>query len=72
MNKRNTVKQKTLIVVAKDSKENDRREADFVCDGMDDQVQIQAAIDSLPSGGVLPGKMNFCHVDKWRRIKREK
>ncbi len=29
----------------------DNENADFVCDGTDDHVQIQQAIDNLPSGG---------------------
>ena len=41
-----------LVVAAKDSLK--KEQADFVCDGIDDQVQVQEAIDSLPStGGVV-------------------
>ena len=38
----------TLTVAASDSKFS---EADYVCDGTADDVQIQAAIDALPAGG---------------------
>ena len=41
----------TLIVAASDSLHRER--ADYVCDGVDDQVEIQAAIDALP---LLNGK----------------
>lgn len=43
-----------LLVAASDSLYPDR--ADYVCDGVDDQVQIQAAIDALPDIG---GKITF-------------
>ena len=39
----------TFIVAASDSLHKER--ADYVCDGVDDQVEIQAAIDVLPAGG---------------------
>ena len=39
----------TLVVSASDSLHKER--ADYVCDGVDDQVEIQAAIDALPNGG---------------------
>ena len=39
----------TFIVAASDSLHKER--ADYVCDGVDDQVEIQAAIDALPSIG---------------------
>jgi parallel beta-helix repeat protein len=38
-----------IIVAASDSSHKDR--ADMLCDGLDDQVKIQEAIDTLPSGG---------------------
>jgi len=38
-----------ITVAASDSSHKD--EADIICDGMDDQMQIQEAIDSLLSGG---------------------
>ena len=49
----------TTIVAAHDSLHPER--ADYVCDGTDDQVQIQAAIDALPSvgGGVLFVEGNY-------------
>lgn len=50
-----------FVVAAKDSVK--RKRADYKCDGKDDQVQIQKAIDSLPeTGGVielLEGTYNF-------------
>ena len=39
----------TFVVDASNSLHKER--ADFVCDGVDDQVEIQAAIDALPAGG---------------------
>ena len=51
----------SIIVAAKDSPGQQR--ADFVCDGVNDQVEIQKAIDALPpSGGVvelLEGTFHF-------------
>ena len=42
----------TFVVAASDSKNKEK--ADYVCDGVDDQVEIQAAIDALPvSGGKI-------------------
>ncbi len=41
----------TLIVAASDSYPNSAAQADYVCDGTNDEVQIQAAIDALPAGG---------------------
>ena len=39
----------TFVIAASDSLHPEH--ADYVCDGTDDQVQIQAAIDALPSTG---------------------
>ncbi|MBU4332050.1 right-handed parallel beta-helix repeat-containing protein [Patescibacteria group bacterium] len=39
----------TLIVAANDS--NDKTRADYVCDGTDDEVQINQAISALPAAG---------------------
>ena len=41
----------TCIVAAKNSSGNDRSAAQFVCDGEGDQVEINAAIRSLPPAG---------------------
>ncbi|MCL0077395.1 right-handed parallel beta-helix repeat-containing protein, partial [Dehalococcoidia bacterium] len=41
----------TLVVAASDSSPQSKAQADFVADGVDDQVEIQAAIDALPAGG---------------------
>ena len=50
----------TLIVAASDSKNKEK--ADYVADGTADNVEIQAAIDALPSGGgrvvLLEGTFN--------------
>ena len=40
----------TLVVAASDSLHPEQ--ADYVCDGTDDQVEIQAAIDASPRGGL--------------------
>lgn len=39
----------TLVVAAYDSPAKSKAGADYVCDGTDDDVQIQAAIDALPA-----------------------
>lgn len=40
-----------LIVAASNASALSKFSADYVCDGIADEVQIQAAIDALPSGG---------------------
>jgi len=45
------VRTATVVVAAADSSEESKSQADFVCTGSDDNVIIQQAIDSLPSGG---------------------
>ncbi|MHA1286991.1 MAG: right-handed parallel beta-helix repeat-containing protein [Candidatus Thorarchaeota archaeon] len=47
------VRTATVVVAASDASAESKAQADYVCDGTDDQVEIQAAIDSLPSGGVI-------------------
>lgn len=51
----------TFIVAASDSLHKER--ADYVCNGTDDQVEIQTAIDALPVGGgkviLLEGTYNI-------------
>ncbi len=41
----------TLVVAASDSTAKDKTNADYVCDGTDDHIQIQAALDALPAQG---------------------
>src|SRR5690554_2584980 len=41
----------TLTVAASDSTELSKTQADYVCDGVDDQAEIQAALAALPEGG---------------------
>ena len=41
----------TLLVAASNASPQSRLGADFVCDGIADEVEIQAAIDALPSQG---------------------
>jgi len=41
----------TVVVAANTTNEAGKAQADFICDGKDDQVEIQSAIDSLPPGG---------------------
>ena len=52
----------TIVVAANDSLETSKQSADYVCDGVDDQVVIQAAIDALPESGggvrLLEGTFN--------------
>ncbi|MDN7013311.1 hypothetical protein FGW20_09695 [Methanoculleus sp. FWC-SCC3] len=46
-----TVTGPTIIVAASDSSAASKDGADYVCDGIDDQYEIQAAIDALPASG---------------------
>ena len=48
-NNKNTGRKACLLVAARNSGGADQ--ADFVCDGIDDQAEIQAAIAALPAGG---------------------
>jgi len=41
----------TFVVAASDSLDSSKAQADYVCDGTADDVEIQEAIDALPSGG---------------------
>jgi len=41
----------TIVVAAYNSSTSSKAQADYICDGVDDQVEIQAAIDSLPASG---------------------
>lgn len=42
-----------VTVAAADSLEKDKVSADYVCDGVNDQIEIQSAIDSLTNGGTV-------------------
>jgi len=46
----------TLVVAGNDAPDKCKAGADYVCDGVDDQVELQAAIDALPANG---GKVVF-------------
>ncbi|MEN6514449.1 MAG: hypothetical protein ABFC82_10965, partial [Methanoculleus sp.] len=41
----------TLVVAASDSTSTAKAQADYVCDGSNDQAEIQNAINALPAGG---------------------
>ena len=43
----------TTIVAASDSSAADKAAAAYICDGVNDHVEIQAALNALPSGGVV-------------------
>jgi len=47
----NVTRSATFVVAASDSFTLSKQQADYVCDGTDDQVEIQTAIDALPSAG---------------------
>jgi len=49
----NVVRTATVVVAANDAATAAKAQADYICDGVDDQVEIQAAIDSLPNGGLV-------------------
>lgn len=55
----------TIVVAASDSK--DKEKADYVCDGANDQVEIQAAINAMPIAGgrilLLAGTYNLVGVN---------
>ncbi|MDN7025875.1 hypothetical protein FGU65_13455 [Methanoculleus sp. FWC-SCC1] len=42
----------TLVVAASDSSEEAKAQATYICDGSDDHVEIQQALDALPAGGI--------------------
>jgi len=46
-----TIAGPSLLVAASDAPADAIKNADYVCSGADDQVQVQAAIDALPAGG---------------------
>jgi hypothetical protein len=46
-----TGRESTITVAAANSSPISRTQADFVCDGIDDNVEIQAAIDACPENG---------------------
>lgn len=43
----------TLVVAAVDADPAIKATADYLCDGIDDDIEIQAAIDAVPSGGTV-------------------
>ena len=47
----NVTRSATFVIAASDSSTLSKQQADYVCDGTDDQVEIQAAIDALPASG---------------------
>jgi len=42
-----------MLVAASDANPDEIANADYVCDGVNDEVEIQAAIDSIESGGTV-------------------
>ena len=53
----------TLVLAASNSLHKER--ADYVCDGVDDQVEIQAAIDEIGSGDYGHGTIVFLDGEFW-------
>ena len=54
----------TFTVAASDAPGNVRAQADYICDGTDDHVQIQAAIDALPAeGGKIVLSQGTCDIE---------
>ena len=47
----NTAGIATVVIAASDSSEKSKAQADYLCDGTDDQEEIQAGFDALPSVG---------------------
>ena len=56
----------SILVAASDATTNEIKHADYICDGTNDEVQIQAAIDALPATGgtvgLLSGTFNINQV----------
>jgi hypothetical protein len=48
-----TVRTASVVISASDATASEKAQADYVCDGTADQIEIQAAIDSLTTGGTL-------------------
>ena len=44
-------KKPIISVAASDASDDDKARADYICDGIDDDVEIQAALDTLPGKG---------------------
>jgi parallel beta-helix repeat protein len=60
-----------FVVAASDSR--NPQNADYVCDGVDDQIEIQAAIDAIPtSGGTVELKDGTFHMTGRLRIWRSR
>jgi parallel beta-helix repeat protein len=57
------VRTATFVVAASNSMVQDKAMADYVCDGVNDHVEIQAALDALPASGgevkLLDGTYNI-------------
>ncbi|MBA7614640.1 hypothetical protein ES703_21908 [subsurface metagenome] len=55
----------TLLVAASDALDRIRAQADYLCDGVDDEVQINAALNALPASGgtVVLSEGNFVIAD---------
>lgn len=58
---------KVLSVAAIDSPEDVRNNADFICDGIDDQVEIQNAINMLNDLNIEPGTYHLGKPISFRR-----
>lgn len=46
-----TTRSATIVIAASDSSAKSKAQADYVCDGTNDEVEIQAAIETLPASG---------------------
>ena len=58
------VRAATLVVAASDASALSKAQADYTCDGTDDQVEIQAAIDAAGQYGTILclGEIGRAHV----------
>jgi parallel beta-helix repeat protein len=54
----------SLVVAPSDGSDKDKQNADYVCDGVADDVQINAALASLTSGGVVTLTAGTFNIDK--------
>jgi parallel beta-helix repeat protein len=56
----------TYVIAASDATATEKAQADYVCDGIADNVQIQAAIDALPAIPTANGKVGSIHLSVGR------
>lgn len=61
----NTERIMSVVVAASNSSDYDKKRADFVCSGVNDEVMIQSAVDSLKFGGTVYLANGDYNIDGW-------